>query len=308
MGSLGQILLPRLGRAIVTLWLVVTVVFVVLRFSGDPVRLLLPSDATEAQVEALRSELGLDDSIPVQYGRFIVQIAQGDFGESLRFNRPALDLVLDRFPATAELALVAFAIAALVGLAVGSLTALKHGSAVDRFAMVAMGLLQAAPAFFLGLIFILVFSVRLGWFPTSGYGDPSQVVLPALTLGALTLASIARLTRSSLLDVLRTDYIRTARAKGVSERVIWFRHALRNAALPLTTMLGLELAQLLAGAVIVETIFAWPGVGRLAIDSVASRDYPVVQAAVLLIALIFVVINLVVDLSYLFLDPRIRNG
>ncbi len=308
MGSLGQILLPRLGRAIVTLWLVVTVVFVVLRFSGDPVRLLLPSDATEAQVEALRAELGLDDSIPVQYGRFIVQIAQGDFGESLRFNQPALDLVLDRFPATAELALVAFAIAALVGLAVGSLTALKHGSAVDRFAMVAMGLLQAAPAFFLGLIFILVFSVRLGWFPTSGYGNPSQVVLPALTLGALTLASIARLTRSSLLDVLRTDYIRTARAKGVSERVIWFRHALRNAALPLTTMLGLELAQLLAGAVIVETIFAWPGVGRLAIDSVASRDYPVVQAAVLLIALIFVVINLVVDLSYLFLDPRIRNG
>ncbi len=308
MGSVGQILVPRLGRAFVTLWLVVTIVFVVLRFSGDPVRLLLPSDASEEQVQALRADLGLDESIPVQYGRFIVQLAQGDFGESLRFNQPALDLVWSRFPATAELALVAFVISAVVGLAIGSLTAFTHGSAVDRVAMAAMGLFQAAPSFFLGLIFILVFSVKLGWLPTSGYGSPSQLVLPALTLSGLTLASIARITRSSLLDVLRADYIRTARAKGVSERVIWLRHALRNAALPLTTMLGLELAQLLAGAVIVETVFAWPGIGRLAIDSVAARDYPVVQATVLLIATIFVVINLLVDLSYLVLDPRTRNG
>lgn len=308
MGSVGQILVPRLGRAIVTLWLVVTIVFVVLRFSGDPVRLLLPSDASEEQVQALRADLGLDESIPVQYGRFVVQLAQGDFGESLRFNQPALGLVWSRFPATAELALVAFVISAVVGLAIGSLTAFAHGSAVDRVAMAAMGLFQAAPSFFLGLIFILVFSVKLGWFPTSGYGNPSQLVLPALTLSGLTLASIARITRSSLLDVLRSDYIRTARAKGISERLIWFRHALRNAALPLTTMLGLELAQLLAGAVIVETVFAWPGIGRLAIDSVAARDYPVVQATVLLIASIFVVINLLVDLSYLVLDPRTRNG
>lgn len=308
MGSVGGMLVPRLGRALVTLWLVVTVVFVVLRFSGDPVALLLPSDASQAQIQALRADLGLDQSIPVQYGHFIAQLARGDLGDSLRFNRPALDLVLGRFPATALLALVAFVVAATVGLAIGSLTAFVRGSALDRFLMALMGFFQSAPSFFLGIMLILLFSVELGWFPTSGYGDPSQLVLPALTLSALTLASIARITRSSLLDVLRSDYIRTARAKGISERMVWLRHALRNAALPLATLLGLELAELLAGAVIVETVFAWPGIGRLAIDSVAARDYPVVQAAVLLIATIFVVINLLVDLSYLVLDPRTRNG
>lgn len=304
----GKVIVPRLARAVVTLWLVVTVVFVVLRFSGDPVRLLLPSDASEEQVRALRVDLGLNDSIPVQYGHFVVQLAQGNLGESLRFNQPAFDVVLGRFPATAELALVAFALAAVLGLGVGSLTAFTRGSVVDRTAMAAMGFLQSAPSFFLGIMLILIFSVDLGWFPTSGYGSPSQLVLPALTLSALTLASIARLTRSTLLDTLRADYIRTARAKGISEWLVWFRHALRNAALPLVTMLGLELAQLLTGAVIVETVFAWPGIGRLAIDSVAARDYPVVQAVVLLIASIFVVINLLVDLSYLVLDPRTRNG
>ena len=307
MGSVGKILVPRLGRAIVTLWLVVTVVFIVLRFSGDPVRLLLPSDASEAQVEALRSTLGLDASIPLQYGRFILQLAHGDLGDSLRFNQPALGLVLHRFPATAELALVAFALAAVLGLALGSLTAFVRGSALDRFAMAVIGIFQSAPSFFLGIMLILIFSVKLGWLPTSGYGSPAQLVLPALTLSGLTLASITRITRSSLLDVLRTDYIRTARSKGLPERLVWSRHALRNAALPLATVLGLELAELLAGAVIVETVFAWPGIGRLAIDSVAARDYPVVQAAVLLIAVVFVIINLLVDLSYLVLDPRTRN-
>jgi peptide/nickel transport system permease protein len=198
-------------------------------------------------------------------------------------------------------------IAAGVGVAVGSLTALARGSFLDRLAMAVMGLLQSAPAFFLGLLMILLFSVQLGWLPTSGYGSPSQLVLPALTLSALTLASIARLTRSSLLEVLRADYVRTARAKGIPERIVWFRHALRNAALPLSTMLGLQLAELLTGAVIVETVFAWPGIGRLAIDSVAARDYPVVQAVVLLIAFLYVAINLLVDLSYLVLDPRVRN-
>ncbi len=308
MGSAGRIIVPRLGRAIVTLWLVVTVVFVVLRFSGDPVSLLLPSDASQEQIQALRVDLGLDEPIPVQYGRFVIDVAQGDLGESLRFNQPALGLVWDRFPATAALALVAFVIAAVVGLSVGSLTAFARGSPLDRAAMALMGFLQSAPSFFLGIMLILLFSVELGWFPTSGYGSPSQLVLPALTLSALTLASIARITRSALLDVLRADYIRTARAKGLPQRLIWFRHALRNAALPLVTTLGLELAELLAGAVIVETVFAWPGIGRLAIDSVAARDYPVVQAAVLLIASIFVIINLLVDLSYLVLDPRTRNG
>lgn len=307
-GSIGQILVPRLGRAVVTLWLVLTVVFVVLRFSGDPVRLLLPSDASEAQVAALRADLGLDAPLPVQYLRFAGQVARGDLGNSMRFNQPALGLVLSRFPATATLAVVAFVVAATLGLAIGSLAAFARDSVWDRAAMALMSLLQAAPSFFLGVMMILLFSVRLGWVPTSGSGTPAHVVLPALTLSALTLGSIARLTRSSLLDTLGAEYIRTARAKGIPERVVWFRHALRNAALPLTTMLGLELAGLLTGAVIVETVFAWPGIGRLALDSVAARDYPVVQAVVLLIAIIFVVINLLVDLSYLVLDPRTRHG
>jgi peptide/nickel transport system permease protein len=308
MGSAGQILIPRLGRALVTLWLVLTVVFVVLRFSGDPVRLLLPSDASEAQVAALRSDLGLDAPIPVQYVRFIGQVAQGNLGDSMRFNQPALDLVLSRFPATATLALVAFAVAAVLGLTIGSLAALARNSPLDQITMAAMSFFQAAPSFFLGVMMILLFSVRLGWFPTSGSGTPAHVVLPALTLSALTLGSIARITRSALLDTLQADYIRTARSKGIPERLVWFRHALRNAALPLSTMLGLELAGLLTGAVIVETVFAWPGIGRLALDSVAARDYPVVQAVVLLIAGIFVLINLLVDLSYLVLDPRTRGG
>lgn len=308
MGSVGHILIPRLGRAIVTLWLVLTVVFVVLRFSGDPVRLLLPSDASEAQVAALRSELGLDAPIPVQYVRFAGQVARGNLGDSMRFNQPALDLVLSRFPATAALALVAFSIAAVLGLTIGSLAASMRNSPFDRLAMALMSFFQAAPSFFLGIMLILLFSVRLGWFPTSGYGTPANLVLPALTLSALTLGSIARLTRSSLLDILQADYVRTARSKGISERMVWLRHALRNASLPLSTMLGLELAGLLTGAVIVETVFAWPGIGRLALDSVAARDYPVVQAVVLLIAVIFVAINLLVDLSYLVLDPRTRDG
>ena len=307
MSPIGRLIIPRIGRALLTLWLVVTVVFVVLRASGDPVRLLLPPDASQEQIQALRVDLGLDRSIPVQYVRFVRELGQGNFGESMRFHQPAMRLVLNRFPATAILAAAAFALVAGGGLAVGSLTAFLRGTVLDRLAMSIMGLLQAAPAFFLGIMLILIFSIRLGWLPTSGYGSPSQLVLPALTLSALSLASIARITRSSLLDVLRSDYIRTARAKGFSERAIWFRHALKNAALPLVTMLGLELAGLLSGAMIVETVFAWPGVGRLAIDSVTSRDYPVVQAAVLLIALIFVVINLLVDLSYFVLDPKTRH-
>lgn len=307
MGPFGRVLIPRLGRAILTVWLVVTLVFVILRASGDPVPLLLPTEATPDQVQALRVELGLDETITVQYLRFWQQMAQGDFGASLRFNQPALQLVLDRLPATISLAVAAFGLAAVVGVGLGSLAASVRGSVLDRVAMALMSLLQASPSFFLGVMLILFFSARLGWLPSSGSGEPQQVILPAMTLSALTMASLARLTRSSLLDVLRSDYIRTGRAKGLSERAIWSRHALRNAALPLATVLGLEFAGLLTGAVIVETVFAWPGLGRLAIDSVAARDFPVVQAAVVLIAIVFVVVNLIVDLSYVFLDPRIRQ-
>lgn len=308
MDSLGRMIVFRLIRAAVTIWLVVTAVFVILRLSGDPVRLLLPRTATTEAIEDLRRELGLDRSIPVQYLKFCQQIARGDFGESNNYHRPALNIVLERFPATIELALVAFVLAALFGLAIGSTTAATRGSTWDEVGMTAMGLLQAAPSFFLGIMLILVFSVHLGWFPASGRGSLDQIVLPAVTLGALTTASLARMTRSSILEVSKADYVRTARAKGLTEGIVWRYHILRNASLPIVTVFGLELADLLTGAVIVETVFAWPGLGRLAVDSIASRDYPVVQAAVLLFSAVYIGINLILDLLYQVLDPRTRNA
>jgi ABC-type dipeptide/oligopeptide/nickel transport system permease component len=307
MAALVPALVPRLGRALVTLWLVVTVVFVFLRLSGDPVRILLPQNAPLDKVEALRQDLGLDQAIPVQYVRYAERLARGDFGDSLRFRQPAIDLVLERFPATLQLALAAFALAAALGPVLGALAALTRGSAWDRGAMAAMSVLQSAPSFFLGIMAILIFSVRLHWLPTSGYGSPEQLLLPAITLSLPTMAALARLTRSALLDVLRADYVRTARAKGIPESAVYRRHALRNAALPIVTVLGLELADLLTGAVIVETVFAWPGIGRLAVDAVSTRDYPVVQAAVLAIALVYIGINVLLDLAYPLLDPRVRR-
>lgn len=307
MDALGSGLVRRLFRAVLTLWLVVTVVFVILRMSGDPVRLLLPDDATTGEVEALRRDLGLDQPVPVQYLKFLGNLIQGDLGHSLRFDQPALDLVLERFPATLQLALAAFLISAVFGLAIGVITALRRGTVWDRSLMALMGVLQASPSFFLGILLILFFSVRLGWLPTSGTGSPKHLILPALALGALTLASLARLTRSAVLEVLRADYVRTARSKGLAERVVVMRHAFRNAALPIVTVLGIELAVLLTGTVIIETVFAWPGIGRLAVDAVSTRDYPVVQATVLFVTIIFVVVNLAVDLSYLILDPRVRH-
>lgn len=307
MQSAGFVILRRAGRAILTIWVVVTVVFVFLRVSGDPVRLLLPPTATPEQVEQLRIQLGLDQPLLVQYLHYWQQVVRGNFGESMKFHQPALPLVLDRLPATLQLAAAAFAIAAILGLGLGVTAGLTRGTRLDRLAMAITGVLQAAPSFFLGIMLILIFSVRLGWLPTSGYGTWQQLVLPAVTLGAITAASIGRLTRSSLLDVVRADYVRTAHAKGLPMRAVVTHHELRNAALPIVTILGIELASLMTGAVIVETVFAWPGIGRLTIDSVATRDYPVVQAAVVVIAVVFVVVNLLVDLVYLWLDPRVQR-
>jgi len=300
-------LLPRLGRAALTLWLVVTAVFIFLRLSGDPVRILLPANAPVEKVVALRAELGLDQAIPVQYARYGEQLWRGNFGDSLRFHRPAMGLVLERFPATVQLALAAFGIAVLCGVAIGALTAYFRGTAWDRAAMAVMSVLQSAPSFVLAILLILIFSMTLRWLPTSGSGSLRQLILPAVALSLPAMASLARMTRSSLLDVLLADYIRTARAKGLREQVIGLRHALRNAALPIVTVLGLELADLLTGAVIIETVFAWPGIGRLAVEAVSTRDYPVVQSAVILIALVYIVINLLLDFAYPLLDPRVRR-
>lgn len=304
----GGFVVRRLLRAVTTLLVVVTVAFIFLRLSGDPVRLLLSLDATEEQVEALRADLGLDAPVVVQYFRFLSGIIRGDLGDSILQRRSALALVLERLPATLELAAVAFGLALLLGPTIGIASAIRHRSVLDRFTIGVMNVLQGVPSFVVAILLILVLTVWLGWLPSSGRGEPQQVVMPAASLAVALAAGQARLVRAVLLDVLRQDYVRTARAKGLRGTHVIRRHALRNAALPVVTVLGLDLATLLGGAVIVETVFAWPGVGRLVVDAVAARDYPVVQAAVLVVAAIFVGLNVLVDLSYGLLDPRVRDG
>jgi peptide/nickel transport system permease protein len=308
MPSFGRFILTRVLRAALTIWLVVSAVFIILRLSGDPVALLLSEDATPVQIAALRSYLGLDAPLVVQYARYWNHLFHGDLGDSLRQRQPALGLVFERMPATLQLAAAAFVLAAIVGVGVGTLAALTRGTVWDRAAMSLISVLQAGPVFFVGIILILFFSVRLGWLPSSGRGDLKSLILPAVSLIGFTMASLARLVRSALLDVLRLDYIRTARAKGLQERTIVLRHAFRNAALPLITVLGLEIGGLVTGAVITETVFAWPGVGRLAVSAVSTRDYPIVQAAVLFIAVVFIFVNFLVDCSYALLDPRLRES
>jgi ABC-type dipeptide/oligopeptide/nickel transport system permease component len=296
----------RLVRALVALWLVSTVVFVVMRLSGDPAPLLLPPDAPRSEIFRVRAELGLDRPLLVQYGVFLRNIAAGDFGRSIHFRESALRVVWDRVPATLELGLTAFSVAILIALPVGVLSAVRRNSLVDHAAMGVALVGQSAPTFFIGILFILLLSLQAGWFPTSGRGDWQHLVLPALTLALFAMASVARLTRSAVLEVFRADYIRTARAKGLAERLVVVKHTLKNAAIPIVTITGLQFGSLLGGAVVTETVFAWPGIGRLAIQSIYNRDYPVVQAAVLLSAAMFVVINLLVDALYGVLDPRVR--
>jgi ABC-type dipeptide/oligopeptide/nickel transport system permease component len=298
----------RLGRTLVALWLVSTVVFVVMRLSGDPVPLLLPPDAPIAEMERVRRELGLDRSLAVQYGVFLANVVRGDFGRSIHFRQPALQVALSYLPATVELGLAAFLIAVVVAFPIGVLSAVRRNSPLDHAAMGLALVGQSAPTFFLGILFILVLSLRLDLFPTSGRGEWRHLVLPALTLGAFAMASIARITRSAVLEIQRADFIRTARAKGVSEWWVVAKHTLRNAALPVLTITGLQFGTLLGGAVVTETVFAWPGMGRLAIQSIYNRDYPVVQATVFLAAVLFIVINLTLDVLYGLLDPRTREA
>jgi ABC-type dipeptide/oligopeptide/nickel transport system permease component len=293
-------------RARVALWLVSPLVFVVMRLSGDPVPLLLPPDAPRSEIARVRAELGLDQPLPVQYGVFLSNVLRGDFGRSIHFREPAVRVVLGYLPATVELGLTAFALAVLVALPIGLLSAVRRNSLLDHVTMGLALVGQSAPTFFVGILLILGVSLKAGLLPTSGRGDWRNLVLPALTLGAFAMASIARLTRSAVLEVLRADYVRTARAKGLSERLVVLKHTLKNAAVPIVTITGLQFGALLGGAVVTETVFAWPGIGRLAIQSIYNRDYPVVQCVVFLSAVMFIVINLCVDLFYGLLDPRTR--
>jgi peptide/nickel transport system permease protein len=306
MRAFAVFLAARLIRALVAVWLVSTVVFVVMRLSGDPVPLLLPPDAPRSEYERVAKELGTDRPLPVQYAVFLRHVTEGDFGRSIHFRVPAMRVALDYLPATIQLGLTAFALAVIVAVPVGVISAVRRNTAVDHVAMAVALIGQSAPTFFLGILFILVLSLKAGLLPTSGRGDWTHVVLPALTLGAFSMASIARLTRSALLEVLRQDYVRTARAKGLREWRVVAKHAFRNAAIPVLTITGLQLGTLLGASVVTETVFAWPGLGRLAIHSIYNRDYPIVQCVVFLSALVFIVINFAIEILYGFLDPRIR--
>ncbi len=295
-----------LHTALVTVG-VVTLVFVALRLSGDPAASMLPGDASVDELRDLRHALGLDRSVPAQYVAFLRDAVRGDFGESIRHQQPAFGLVLERLPATLELAFAALVLAVVVALPLGIVAALYRGRVVDVVAMGFAVVGQATPYFWMGIMLILVVSVELAWLPTSGRGDWRHLILPAVTLGTHFAAAIARLTRTAMLEVLGQQFVTTARAKGLGERRVVLAHALKNAAVPVVTLVGLQFGTLLGGAVVTETIFAWPGVGRLAVQSIFVRDYPVVQAGVLVLALVFVAINLLVDLLYGALDPRIRR-
>ena len=302
---MAKYIIKRLLQAILVLLGVSIVVFIIVRLSGDPLSLLLSSGATPEQEAAMRARLGLDDPLYVQYFRFLSQILHGDFGDSLYYKQPALGLILNRLPATIQLTISGICLAAVVGIPLGVVSAVKKGTFVDSIVRIFAVLGQAIPSFWLGLMLILVFSVQLKWLPTSGKGSLAQLIMPTITVGLFSMASVLRLTRSTMIEALKTDYIRTARAKGLKRPRIVMVHALKNSLLPVITTLGLEAGHLLGGTLLTETIFSWPGVGSLAVQAINNRDYPVVQAAVLLTAFLFVLVNLAVDLLYAVIDPRI---
>jgi len=296
----------RLLQSLIVLLGVSFVIFVISRLGGDPVGLMLGPEVQEAEREALRRQWGLDAPLHIQYIRFLSQAARGDFGNSILAGVPAMGLVLERLPATIQLAAFALVFATAVGIPLGVISALKHNTLFDYVAMAFTLLGQSLPSFWLGILLILVLGLRLRALPISGRGGLLHMVMPGVTLGSGLVATIARLTRTSMLEVLGADYIRTAQAKGLSEWVVTLRHVLRNALIPVVTVMGMSLAGLLSGAVVTEQIFAWPGIGRLAINSIYQRDFPVVQADVLFVAVVVVVMNFVVDVAYTLLDPRIR--
>ncbi len=301
-------LIPRVLQSIAVVFVVITLVFIGSRLIGDPIEAYAARNATQEAIDAQRDRLGLSDPMIVQYGNFLLGVVQLEFGDSIFSERPAWDEVAPRLWATVQLSLAAFVLILVIGVPIGVLAAIRRGSIPDLIARMLALVGQAMPNFWLGLLLIFVFSVQLGWLPTSGRGGFENLIMPALTLAGFGAAAAMRLTRSGMLEVLSNDYIRTAQAKGLANRTVIVRHALRNALLGLVTVLGIMLAQLLAGSIIVEVVFAWPGVGRLIFRSISLRDFPVIQVGVLVIALWFVVINILIDISYNFLDPRIRVG
>ncbi len=302
-----RLLLIRLVQIPAIIIAMSLLVFIFLNASGDPAQLLMPTEATEEDIEELRRALGLDRPLYVQYWTFLSNALQGDFGTSLRTRQPAINTVLAALPATLELAFAAIIVSTAISLPLGIAAAVKRNKPIDTIATVIAVLGQSMPVFWLGILLILLFSVTLNWLPVSGRGSWQALILPAVTLGWYMNALMTRLTRSTMVEVLNEPYIRTARAKGMPTRTIIFKHAFRNARIPILTIWGLQAGTMLTGTVVTETVFAWPGLGRASIHAVVGRDYPVVMASIALFTLIFVVINLIVDLAYYALDPRIRK-
>lgn len=273
---------------------------------GDPVEVMLGESVTQADRASLRTELGLDKPLLVQFGSYITKLGQGDFGHSIHTKTPIIELIKTRYPATLKLAVFSLILGLCIGIPLGIYTALRAGQWQDLLVSVISVRLSAMPAFWLGPVLMLVFAVWLGWLPVSGMDSSTSIILPALTLGFGLSAILTRMTRTSLLEVLSDDYIRTARAKGLSEPTVILRHALRAALLPIITIVGLQMGSLLAGTVIIETIFSWDGIGRLLVESIEKRDYPVTQACVLVVALSYVLVNAFTDFLYRLADPRVK--
>ncbi|HXQ25326.1 MAG TPA: nickel ABC transporter permease [Candidatus Acidoferrales bacterium] len=297
----------RLAFALPALWLIVTLVFLLAHIvPGDPVQQMLGEGARAEDLQQLRHALRLDMPVSAQYVHYLSGVLRGDLGESFRFREPVTRVVLEHYPATLELAFVALLVCAAIGIPAGLLAAERRGTSTDRAVGVFTLLGLSVPNFALGPVLILVFSVILGWLPVSGRGGPAHLVLPAITLGAALAAILTRMVRTSVMEELSSDYVRTARAKGLSESAVLFRHAFRNALIPILTILGLQFGTLLAGTIVTETIFSWPGIGRLVVQAIGARDYPLLQGCILLIAVSYVIVNLLTDLVYALVDPRVR--
>ncbi len=306
---MGAYILRRLALAVPTLVGVTVVVFALIRLvPGDPARLALGLQASEEEVQRLRVQLGLDQPLPVQYVRFLGRLLQGDLGRSVVTGEAVAREIAARLPATVQLAVASTLLATAAGMAAGVISATRQYSWVDYLVMTVALFGISLPVFWLGLMLMLLFSVHLRWLPAGGYGTPAHLVLPTVTLAAFSVAIIARMTRSSLLEVLHQDYVRTAWAKGLGAQAVVLRHALKNALIPVVTVIGLQFGGLLGGAILTETVFAWPGMGRLLVGAIVARDYPVVQGAVLVFAALFTLVNLAVDVLYAYVDPRIHYG
>jgi peptide/nickel transport system permease protein len=301
-------LVGRILQALLSMLVVISIVFVLTRLSGNPVHLLLDVNATQRDLEILTHHLGLDKPLPVQYGIYVKNVALGDLGKSVLTRRPVTEHIWERLPATMELGFVAMFLSVLIGVPIGVYSAVRRGGMLDSGARVFAVLGQSLPPFWLGLMLILVFGVILGLLPAGGRGGIQHLLLPAFTLGYFTSAAIMRLTRSSMLEVLGTDYVKFARLKGLHEQVVLWKHGLKNALLPVVTFAVMLFVQFLGGAVVTETVFAWPGLGRLILESITTRDYPIVQAGVLVLSALYLTGNLLVDLLYSWLNPKIRHS